>query len=562
MPSEARKLNQPGAQVQRRSASHDAPPSGYTPLRLLGMDAESTRAMVAAIDARDPYTRAHSVSVAAYAEAIGRRMGLSGLVLESLRKAALLHDIGKIGVPDAILTKPGPLTADEFNTVKRHPEIAIEILGHLSFLEKQLPLILHHHERYDGRGYPSGLIGDRIPIGARILAVADALDTMFSPRTYKSAYKIDPFSVPLEKKVDLLLRINEKALQVKGARFVSSALYFVGEDKFFASTEGSVIQQDIVRSDCTFTVTAVDATKGEFASRDSLSYPAQRGWEWIEEYPYLDEAPQAAEEAVEKLRAKPVAPGKYDLLLDPTHLFLTIHESCGHPTELDRALGYEANFAGTSFLTPDKLGKFRYGSKWINMIADRTQPYGLSTVGYDDDGVAAQRWFLIRDGIFVDYQTTREQVAWIPGMTSRGSAHADSWSSVVFQRMPNVSLDPMDSKLTQEELIAGIKDGILIIGAGSFSIDQQRYNFQFGGQVFWEIKNGRKTQMLRDVAYQARTSDFWNSCDGVAGRNEYLLCGVLTDGKGEPGQSNPVSHGCPPARFRQVNVINTGRSRA
>ena len=379
---------------------------------------------------------------------------------------------------------------------------------------------------------------------------------------WKSAYKIDPFTVPLEKKLDLLLRMNETALKVKGARFVQSNMHFVGEDKFFASSEGSVIQQDIVRSECGFNVTAVDMTRGEFASRNSLSYPAQRGYEWIEEYPYLAEAEQAAEEAVQKLRAKPVAPGKYDLLLDPTHLYLTIHESCGHPTELDRALGYEANFAGTSFLTPDKLGKFRYGSKWINMVADRTQPYGLSTVGYDDEGVPAGRWYLIREGIFVDYQTTREQVAWIPGMQSRACAHADSWSSVVFQRMPNVSLDPLDSKLTQDELMADIKDGILIIGAGSFSIDQQRYNFQFGGQVFWEIKNGKKGEMLRDVAYQSRTADFWNACDGVGGKSEYLLPGVFNDAKGEPGQSNPVSHGCPPSRFRQINVINTGRSRA
>jgi putative nucleotidyltransferase with HDIG domain len=193
MPSEARKLNPPGPHVRPRPTAPDAaaPTSDAVRLRLQGMDAESTRAMVAAIDARDPYTRVHSVSVAAYAEAIGRRMGLSAPVLASLRKAALLHDIGKIGVPDAILTKPGPLTADEYDTVKRHPEIAIEILGHLSFLEEQLPLILHHHERYDGRGYPSGLVGERIPIGARILAVADALDTMFSPRTYKPAYQLD-----------------------------------------------------------------------------------------------------------------------------------------------------------------------------------------------------------------------------------------------------------------------------------------------------------------------------------------------------------------------------------
>jgi TldD protein len=320
-----------------------------------------------------------------------------------------------------------------------------------------------------------------------------------------------------------------------------------------------VIDQTLIRSYCTFNVTAVDRAKGDSQSRGSLSAPTLKGYEAVEDHPYLDEAEQAAEEAVAKLRAKPIEPGQYDLLLDPTHLWLTIHESCGHPTELDRALGYEANYAGTSFLTPDKLGKFRYGSKWVNMVADRTQEHGLGTVAYDDDGVPAQRWYLVKEGIFVDYQTTREQVAWLEGMQSRGCAHADSWQSVVFQRMPNVSLDPLDSTLTQEELLADIKNGILILGNGSFSIDQQRYNFQFGGQVFWEIKDGKKTQMLRDVAYQSRTPEFWNACDGVAGREEYWLGGAFNDGKGEPPQSNPVSHGCSPTRFRGINVINTGR---
>jgi TldD protein len=336
---------------------------------------------------------------------------------------------------------------------------------------------------------------------------------------------------------------------------------FLGEDKFFASSEGSVIRQEILCSDCTFEVTAVDSARGEFQSRNSLSLPVQRGYELVEEYPYLAEAEQAAEEAVQKLSAKPVEPGQYDLVLHPTHLWLTIHENCGHPTELDRALGYEANFAGTSFLTPDKLGKFRYGSKWVNMVADRTQPGALATVAYDDDGAPAQRWYIVREGVFVDYQTTREQAEWVPGVRPRACAHADSWASVVFQRMPNVSLDPLDSKLTQDDLIADVKKGILILGDGSYSIDQQRYNFQFGGQVFWEIENGKKSRLLRDVAYQGRTPEFWNACDGVAGAKEYLLGGTITDAKGEPGQMNAVSHGCPPARFRGINVINTGRAR-
>jgi TldD protein len=378
---------------------------------------------------------------------------------------------------------------------------------------------------------------------------------------WTSGWKIDPFQVPVETKVAKLLAINERALTVKGARFVTSSMAFLGEDKFFASSEGSVIRQEILCSDCTFEVTAVDSARGEFQSRNSLSLPVQRGYELVEEYPYLAEAEQAAEEAVQKLSAKPVEPGQYDLVLHPTHLWLTIHENCGHPTELDRALGYEANFAGTSFLTPDKLGKFRYGSKWVNMVADRTQPGALATVAYDDDGAPAQRWYIVREGVFVDYQTTREQAEWVPGVRPRACAHADSWASVVFQRMPNVSLDPLDSKLTQDDLIADVKKGILILGDGSYSIDQQRYNFQFGGQVFWEIENGKKSRLLRDVAYQGRTPEFWNACDAVAGAKEYLLGGTITDAKGEPGQMNAVSHGCPPARFRGINVINTGRAR-
>jgi len=377
---------------------------------------------------------------------------------------------------------------------------------------------------------------------------------------WKSAYKIDPFTIPIERKVDLLMKVNEAALATKGISFVSSYLRAVREDRYFASTLGSRIQQDIVRSHAQFNVTAVDRAKGDSQSRRSLMAPTQQGWEAIEAYPLVQEAAQAGEEAMMKLKAPSVAPGAYDLLLHPSHLWLTIHENCGHATELDRALGYEANYAGTSFLTPDKLGKFQYGSKWVNMKADRTQPHGLATVAYDDDGAPAQEWYLVRDGVFIDYQTTREQEGLVPGVKAHACTHADSWSSVVFQRMPNVSLDPMDSKLTEAELMDGIDNGILIIGDGSFSIDQQRYNFQFGGQTFWEIKKGKKTQMLRDVAYQSRTPEFWNSCDGVAGRAEYKLSGAFNDGKGEPPQSNAVSHGCTPTRFRGVNVISTGRT--
>ena len=374
---------------------------------------------------------------------------------------------------------------------------------------------------------------------------------------WKSAFEKDPFDVPIEDKIGFLLELNEAAQKVKGVNFVDSSVAFVNEQKFFASTDGSRIEQYILRSFPQFNVTAIDFARGDFQTRQSLRGPQSIGYEYIEKEPWLAEAEQAGNEAVEKLKAKPVEPGKYDLVLHPTHLWLTIHESAGHSTELDRALGWEADYAGTSFLTPDKLGKFQFGSRHVNIFADRTQPAGLATVGYDDDGVVAQRWYLIKGGIFVDWQTTRDLAALIGRKTSYGCCHADSWGSVPFPRMPNVSLEPTKEKLSLDDLLADVKNGILIYGDGSWSIDQQRYNFQFGGQVFWEIKDGKKGAMLRDVAYQSRTPDFWGACDALGGEATYELNGAFNDGKGEPGQANAVSHGCPVARFRQINVLNT-----
>ena len=314
-----------------------------------------------------------------------------------------------------------------------------------------------------------------------------------------------------------------------------------------------------MRANPSFTVTAVNRANGDFQSRSALGGPQGMGYEYIEKHDWKREAQQAGEEAVMKLGAKAIEPGKYDLVLHPSHLWLTIHESVGHPTELDRSLWMEANYAGTSFLTPDKLGKLQFASKIMNFVADRTQPAGLATVGYDDEGVQAQRWHLIKDGMFVDWQTTRDLAAMTGRKTSYGCNHGDSWGSISFPRMPNVSLQPGADNTSMDDLIAGVEKGILIYGDGSYSIDQQRYNFQFGGQVFWEIKNGKRGEMLRDVAYQSRTTDFWNSCDGLGGQATYELSGSFNDGKGEPGQSNAVSHGCPVARFRQVNVLNTAR---
>jgi TldD protein len=364
---------------------------------------------------------------------------------------------------------------------------------------------------------------------------------------WKSAFEKDPFEVSMDKKVQFLLKINETAMQAKGASFVTSGLSFQNEDKFFASTDGSV--------------TAVDRSAGDFQTRSSLFGPRTIGYEYLERTHWLEDARQAGEEAVEKLKAKPVTPGKYDLVLHPSHLWLTIHETVGHSTELDRALLWEANYAGTSFITPDKTGKLQFGSPICNFYADRTQAHGLATVAYDDEGVKAQRWPIIEKGLFVGWQTTRDLAPLIGQDRSYGCLHSDSWGSVPFPRMPNVSLEPSTDNASLEDLVAGIDNGILIHGNGSWSIDQQRYNFQFGGQTFREIKNGKIAGMLRDVAYQSRTTDFWHACDKLGGAATYELHGAANDGKGEPGQANAVSHGCPVTRHRQINVLNTAASK-
>src|SRR3954465_4654133 len=387
--------------------------------------------------------------------------------------------------------------------------------------------------------------------------------------TWKSAFKIDPFTIPIEQRADLLLRANAEALKVKGVRFVNSGLLFVKEDRNFASTEGSTISQTIVRVGVPFTVTAVAPDNSDFQTRGNVVAPAGRGAEDILEQDLVGNAGKWAEQAVEKLNAKSVEVGRYDLVLHPTHLWLTIHESIAHPTELDRALGYEANYAGTSFVSPPEkmLGKFRYGPEFMNIQGDRSQEGGCATIGWDDEGVKPDSFLIIKNGMFNDYQTSREQAPWLDWyykktgqpVKSHGCSNADNWSSVQFQRMPNVSLLPGEKDSKWEDLIAATDNGIAIIGDGSFSIDQQRYNAQFGGQVFYEIKGGKIVGMLKDVAYQMRTPDFWGSMDMIGGAKSYFLAGANNDGKGQPPQSNAGSHACVPSRFRNINVINTGR---
>ncbi len=385
--------------------------------------------------------------------------------------------------------------------------------------------------------------------------------------------------VPIKDKVDLLLGVNAAAMKA-GANFVNSMLFQVNEQKYFASTDGSYIDQDIHRIWAPMTVSAIDKATGKFRSRDGLSMPAGMGFEYLDgkkegkfelpggligygsSYDMVEDAVAAAKQAQEKLKAPSVKPGKFDLVLDPSHLWLTIHESVGHPTELDRVLGYEANYAGTSFATLDKWKSknFQWGSDKVNIVADKTQANSLGNVAYDDEGVKAQRWDLIKDGILVNYQVIRDQ-AHILGLDhSQGCCYADSWSSVQFQRMANVSLEPGKEKLSPADMVKNVENGIYIIGDGSFSIDQQRFNAQFGGQLFYEIKNGKITKMIEDVAYQIRTPEFWNACVAVCDKSDYRLNGSFFDGKGQPGQSSAVSHGSSTARFNGINVINTARS--
>ena len=387
---------------------------------------------------------------------------------------------------------------------------------------------------------------------------------------WQTEYTIDPFDVPIEQKADLLLRTNAAALKAPNVRFVTSSMLFVKEEKSYANSEGSFTQQTAVRSWMPFTATAVSTDRTDFQSRGEVIAPMGRGYEYLLEQKPVENARLWGEQASEKLKAKSVDVGRYDLVLHPSHLFLTIHESVAHPTELDRALGYEANYAGTSFAAPPRevLGKLQFGSPLMHITGDRDQPGSLAAIGWDDEGVKPDRFDIIRRGVLVDYQTTREQAPMLDWwyarqgkpVRSHGCSYAQRSSDVQFQRMPNVSLMPGEKDLGWNDLIGATDRGIAILSRGSYSIDQQRYNAQFGGQLYYEIRGGKIAGMLKDVAYQMRTPDFWKSLDLLGGAKSWEMGGTFNDGKGQPGQSNAVSHGCPPSRFRNVNVVNTGRT--
>ncbi|MBF0660819.1 TldD/PmbA family protein [Rhodococcus sp. (in: high G+C Gram-positive bacteria)] len=408
---------------------------------------------------------------------------------------------------------------------------------------------------------------------ARAVAVARAVrplnrdpvqwadEPVYRDAVWTSAYEIDPFAVPTTDKVALLGDFSRRLLDAAGIDHVTAGVEEVKEQTFYADLAGSSITQQRVRVHPQLEAVTVDRRAGTFESMRTLAPPVGRGWEYLSSdthWDWTDELDRLPGLLAEKAQAPSVTAGPTDLVIDPTNLWLTIHESVGHATEYDRAIGYEAAYAGTSFATPDRLGTLRYGSDAMHVTADRTTAHGLATTGFDDDGVAAQSWDLVRDGVLVGYQLDRAFAPKLGAARSNGCAYADSAHHVPIQRMANVSLqpDPVVDRSTAD-LIAGVEDGLYIVGDRSWSIDMQRYNFQFTGQQFHRIRGGRLVGQVRDVAYQATTTEFWGALEAVGGPSTWRLGGAMNCGKAQPGQVASVSHGCPSVLVRGVNVLNT-----
>ncbi|MFW6718974.1 TldD/PmbA family protein [Streptomyces sp. MAR4 CNY-716] len=404
-------------------------------------------------------------------------------------------------------------------------------------------------------------------LSARVVAAAGAdervelaPEPVHAEKTWISAYEVNPFDVPDGDKTGLLTEWSERLLGAEGVSHVDASLLAVQENKFYADTAGTSTTQQRVRIHPELTaVTVTDS--GDFDSMRTLAPPAGRGWEYATGtgWDWDAELARIPGWLAEKMAAPSVEAGSYDLVADPSNLWLTIHESVGHATELDRALGYEAAYAGTSFATFDQLGTLRYGSGLMNVTGDRTAEHGLASIGYDDEGVQAQSWDLVREGVLVGYQTDRRIAKLTGADRSNGCAYADSSAHVPVQRMANVSLQPAPEGPTTEELIGEVERGIYVVGDRSWSIDMQRYNFQFTAQRFFRIENGELRGQLKDVAYQATTTDFWGSMSAIGGPETYVLGGTFSCGKAQPGQAASVSHGCPSALFRNVNILNTAQ---
>ncbi len=386
-----------------------------------------------------------------------------------------------------------------------------------------------------------------------------APEPVYPDVTWVSEYELDPFDVPEGDRIGLLAQRSGTLLAAPGVDHVEASCLEVKEQTFYADLAGTVTTQQRVRIDPGVSVTAVDRDAGAFESLRTVAPPVGRGWEYLTGtgWDWDAELAELPGLLAEKLRAPSVQAGATDLVIDPTNLWLVVHESIGHATEYDRAIGYEANYAGTSFATPDLLGTLRYGSEVLQVTGDRTVPHGLASVGWDDDGVATGEFDLVRDGVLVGYQVDRSFAPRLGLDRSNGCAYADSAEHVPLQRMANVSIAPAASDVTTADLIAGVDDGIYVVGDRSWSIDMQRYNFQFTGQRFYRIRDGALAGQVRDVAYQATTTDFWGALEAVGGPSTWRLGGAFTCGKAQPGQVAPVSHGCPSALFRGVNVLNT-----
>ncbi len=385
-----------------------------------------------------------------------------------------------------------------------------------------------------------------------------AAEPVYADAVWVSSYETNPFDVPEAERVARLGELSERLLASDGVDHVDAHLMQVLENKFYADTAGTMTTQQRVRLHTEFTAVNVDRGAGSFSSMRTLAPPVGRGWEYMTGtgWDWDAEIAELPGLLMEHVKAPSVEPGSYDLVIHPSNLWLTIHESIGHATELDRALGYEAAYAGTSFATLDKLNELQYGSGVMNITGDRVVEHGLATIGYDDEGVAGQQFDIVRDGVLVGYQLNRQMAHANDFGRSNGCAFADSSGHIPLQRMANVSLQPGPEGPSLDELIGGVERGILIKGDRSWSIDMQRFNFQFTGQQFHRIQNGKLVGQLRDVAYQATTTDFWGSMEAVGGPQTYVLGGAFNCGKGQPGQVAAVSHGCPAALFRGVNVLN------
>jgi TldD protein len=375
---------------------------------------------------------------------------------------------------------------------------------------------------------------------------------------WTTPHKIDPFTIPVGQNIDLLLRVDSELRAVAGVTLAETNLNFNREEQWFLSSEGANIHQTKYSTGAGYAAYAFAGSEIQKRSYPT-SYGGQwqnKGYELVEELKLVENARRIAEEAVALHQVDQCPEGVFDVILDSSQLGLQIHESVGHPIELDRVLGMEANFAGTSFLTIDKLRTLRYGSDLVNVVADARQEHGpgLGTFGFDDEGVPAQCTPIISNGLFTGYLSSRETAHTIGESRSGGTMRAEGWNRLPMIRMTNISLLPGEKPLTLEQLIASTDHGILMQTNRSWSIDDKRYNFQFGCEIGWEIKNGRRVRMVKNPSYSGITTEFWNALDAICSRGEWTLWGTPNCGKGQPQQVMGTGHGASPSRFRKIKV--------